>query len=120
MAFLIFTLFLLASLMTPEGVVSTIIGGLVAVGATQWLKKQTGLGGFGATLAAFVVSFVVAMGALVVSAWLSGQRISLDFLGAQAAQIFMLATLAYRLITTASNNQDDDDDTPDLDDANAV
>lgn len=100
----ILAVFFLAAFLSAENLISTIVGGLVAVGATQWIKNASGLGGAGATVLALVVSVIVAVIAFSVSMLVSGE-FSWAALPAGAAQIFTLATLAYRLLvpTTGSD-----------------
>ncbi len=93
-----------ASFFGAESLVSTIVGGLVAAGVTQWFKNGTGLRGTGATVLAFVVSLIVAVAAFLVSMLVSGE-FSWNALPAGAAQIFTLATLAYRLIAVPTTTE---------------
>jgi hypothetical protein len=92
----IFAIIFLASFFAPETLVTTIIGGVIALVGTQWIKNATGLFGVGATVLAFFVSLVVAVAALSISMLLSGE-FSWSAVAANSAQIFTLATLAYRL-----------------------
>lgn len=81
--------------LSAENLVSTIVGGIVALIGTQIFKVGTGVSGAGATVLAFIVSLVVAVIAYALSMFLTG-TFSWDAIPAGAAQIFTLSTLAYR------------------------
>lgn len=95
-----FAVFFMIAFLSAENLVSTIVGGFVALGVTQFFKNTTGLQGAGATVLAFVVSVLVAVIAFAVSLLVSGE-FSWGAIPGGAAQIFTLATLAYRLIIPA-------------------
>lgn len=95
---IILTIFFAVAFFSAESLISTIVGGLAAVGVTQWLKGGTGIQGAGLTVLAFVVSFAVAIVALVVSILISGRGFSWEIIPQSAAQIFALATLTYNLL----------------------
>lgn len=82
---------------SPEFVVTTIIGVLATLGVTQLIKSFTGLYGFGATVLSVVVSFVIGFAAVVIQVLASG-----DFSTANVATygftIFTTATIAYRAL----------------------
>ncbi len=82
---------------SPENFVTMIVGGLVSLGATHWIKKQTGAMGAGAMLIALFVSIAVAVVAVLISLTLTG-GFSWDQLGASAIQIFAVATIAYKTL----------------------
>ena len=81
---------------TPESVASTLIGGLISLGLTQWLKGATGLQGVGALLLAIAISFAVAIIALLVSTAFSGNPLTYALLPSAALQIFAIATIAFK------------------------
>jgi hypothetical protein len=80
---------------SPEQLAVVIVGALASVGVTQWFKGASGLAGVGASLAAFVISFGVALTAFVVSQILAG-GFSPAQIPAAGLQIFALATLVYK------------------------
>lgn len=82
---------------SPENFVTMIVGGLVSLGATHWIKNQTGAMGAGAMIIALVVSVAVAFFAVLISLTLTGS-FSWDQLGASAVQIFAVATIAFKLM----------------------
>lgn len=90
--------FLAAAFFSAENLITTIVGFLVSMGVTQWLKNRTDLYGTAAAVLAFVVSFVVAILAVVVSTFLSGGEISWQTIPQAGLQIFALATMAYKLL----------------------
>lgn len=94
----VFIALIFAAMFSAEGLVTTIVGGLLATGLTQWLKKGTGLQGAGATVLAIIVSFVVGAAAFVVSSVISGNQLGWEMIPAGATQIFALATIAYNLM----------------------
>jgi len=99
MFFFLFTFtFLLLSFFSPENLISTLVGLVVSVGVTQWLKNQTGAYGTGAAVLAFIVAFVVAVVAVVASTLFSGGDISWETVPQAGLQIFALATMAYKLL----------------------
>lgn len=87
----------MVAFLSAENLVSTIVGGFVAVGVTQFFKNSVGLQGAGAAILALVVSVLVAVVAFAISLVLNGE-FSWGAIPAGAAQIFTLATLAYRLL----------------------
>ncbi|MGI9036677.1 MAG: hypothetical protein ACR2GD_11645 [Pyrinomonadaceae bacterium] len=89
--------FLTIGLFSPESLVSTIVGGIVSLGLTHAVKNAVGLQGAGAAILAFVVSLVVAIAAYILSTVMSGGQISWEMIPQGAAQIFTLATLAYKI-----------------------
>ncbi len=89
--------FIFAAFLSAESLVSTIVGGLVSLGITHVFKKSAGLQGAGAAILAFAVSVVVAAAAYVITAMLNGGDVTLQTIPQNAAQIFTLATLAYKL-----------------------
>ena len=89
----IFILF--AAFFSAENLVTTIVGGIAALIGTQIFKVGTGWQGAAATVLAFVVSLIVSVVAVVISMLLSG-TFSWEAIPAASAQIFTLATLAYR------------------------
>lgn len=99
---LISTIVFALSFFSPESLVTTIAGFIVSMGLTQWLKNQTGAVGVGAVLLAFVISFAVAIVSVVASTFLSGNSISWETIPQAALQIFALATVCYRLITSVT------------------
>lgn len=86
------------SLFTPESLVTTIGGFIVATVGTQWLKNATGVAGMGAFVLAVAISFGVAIVALVIATLLSGGGFSWDFLIQSWLQIFALSTMAYKAL----------------------
>lgn len=95
---ILFATVFLVSFFSPENLISTAVGTLVAAGATQYLKNATGLQGVGATILAFAVSFVVAIAAFFASTVLSGGHISYELIPQGSLQIFALATMTYKLL----------------------
>lgn len=95
---IILTVIFAVAFFSAESLVSTIVGGLAAVGLTQWFKKGTGANAAGATAIAFALSLGVAVIALVLSTLLGGKEVSWDIIPQSAMQIFALATLTYNLI----------------------
>jgi len=83
---------------SPENLITTIVGFLVSMGLTQWLKNRTDLYGTAAALLAFVVSFVVAIVAVVAATFFSGGEITWTTIPQAGLQIFALATMAYKLM----------------------
>ena len=94
--------FFLIAFFTPESLISTAVGGLVTLGATHWIKGATGLQGAGAAILAFLVSLIVAVAAFVISTTLDGGSLSWQMIPQGSAQIFTLATLAYKLLMADS------------------
>lgn len=87
-----------AAFFTAENLVVTIVGFIVSIGLTNWIKNWTGLYGTGAAVLAFVLAFVVAVAALVISQIMGGTGFSIEALAASGLQIFALATMAYKLV----------------------
>lgn len=100
---LAFSFVLLLSFFSPESLVTTIVGFLVSIGLTHVFKNVIGLQGAGAAVLAFVISFVVAIGAVVISGLLGGSGFSWDTIASSGTQIFALATIAYKLFMANSN-----------------
>ncbi len=100
MDFLTFFLFAI-SFASPEAIVETLVGFLVSYGLTNYLKNKTGLAGLGATILTVIVCFVVAVVAVTVSTFFSGEPITLEAILNRTPMIFTLATLAYRTAKTA-------------------
>lgn len=98
--FLILTIFAidLGNLISVENIVSLIIGLLTTLGVTQYLKNWTGLFGFGATILALVVSFVIGLISVLIQMAISGD-FSPEKLGVYALSIFTTATLAYQALS---------------------
>lgn len=95
----LFTIVFLAfNFFSAENLVPTIIGSLVSIGVTQFLKSKSGIGGVAATLLAFVISFVVAIVAFVAATYFSGGQLNYEMIPQGALQIFALATLAYKTL----------------------
>lgn len=80
-----------------ENLITIIVGFIVSTGITQWIKKQTGATAFGAMLLAFAIAFGVAITAVVVNGFVTGQ-FSWEYLVGQALQIFALSTIAYKAL----------------------
>jgi hypothetical protein len=97
--FLYIATILLTTIFTPESLVSSIIGAGASYGLTQFLKKKTRLQGAGAALLAFGTALLVATIAYVGSVYLNGGELSLQMIPQNAAQIFTLATLSYKLMS---------------------
>ena len=92
------TTYLLTTVFTPESLVSSIAGAVVSYGMTQVLKKKLRLHSAGAALLAFATSLLVAAVAFVGSVYLNGGQLTWGMIPQNAAQIFTLATLAYKLM----------------------
>lgn len=90
--------------MSVENIVSVIVGLLVTMGLTQLIKSWSGLYGFGATILAVVVSFVVGLISVLIQMFLSGE-FSTEKLGVYALSIFTTATIAYRLIQQVNTDE---------------
>jgi hypothetical protein len=97
--------FLAFSLFTPESIIPVIVGGAASLGLTQFLKNQTGAMGVLAMLLAVLVSFVVAIVAFVITSLMSGTPFSWEMIPAAAAQIFALATIAFKLLAADTTTQ---------------
>lgn len=98
MSLVFITIFLLISAISAESLVTTIVGGLISLGVTQWIKNDGALQGPAVTLMAFFVAVVVGFIAFVVSAALSSEaNPSWSLIAQNSAQIFALSTLAYNL-----------------------
>lgn len=94
----IFAFFLSLSFFSAENFVTMIVGTVVTLGLTQWIKNQTGAMSFAAMVVALAVSIGVAIGAVVLSMFLSGDGFSWDKAAASALQVFALATIAYKAL----------------------
>ncbi len=81
--------------MDVEYIITTIIGLLVTMGVTEFIKKSNGLYGFSATLLSVGVSFVVALVAVAIEMFGSGE-FSAENLAQYGLSIFTIATIAYR------------------------
>lgn len=103
--FLLFTTFALGlgNLISAENIVSLVVGLLTTLGVTQFLKNWTGLAGFGATLLALGISFVIGLIAVLIQMALSGD-FSSEKLGVYALSIFTTSTLAYQAIVKNKAN----------------
>ncbi len=88
---------LTVSLFSPTILLITLLGAAAAYGGTNVLKKRIGLQGGGAAILAFLASAVAAAGAYGASMYFTGEYISWEMIPHSAAQIFTLATLAYKL-----------------------
>lgn len=97
-----FAVLFLLSFFSPENLVTTGIGWAVTLGLTHFVKTATGLQGVGALILAIVVSFVVAIAAVVISGLLGGSGFSWDSIATSGSQIFALATIAYKLLMADS------------------
>ena len=84
------------SFFSPESLVTMIGGGIATLGLTAWIKNQTGAMGFGAMIIAVLISIVIAVVAVVLSMILSGEGFSWDKAATSAAQVFAIATIAYK------------------------
>ncbi len=100
---LLFSVIFLIAFLSAESLVSTIVGGVVALLGTQYFKAAVGVQGAGATVLAFVISFVVAIIAFAISTALSGGEIGWGLIPQGSLQIFALATLAYNLILKSNS-----------------
>lgn len=100
--FVIFA-FGLGNLISAENIVSLVVGLLTTLGVTQFLKNWTGLAGFGATLLALGISFVIGLIAVLIQMALSGD-FSPEKLGVYALSIFTTSTLAYQAIVKNKAN----------------
>lgn len=100
--FVIFA-FGLGNLISAENIVSLVVGLLTTLGVTQFLKNWTGLAGFGATLLALGISFVIGFIAVLIQMALSGD-FSPEKLGVYALSIFTTSTLAYQAIVKNKAN----------------
>lgn len=98
-----FFLFQTDSFFAPENVVSVLVGTVATLGLTQWMKNAAGWHGTLATLLAFVLSFVIAIAAVLISMYLSGATISWDTIPTIALQVFGLATAAFKLMLADKN-----------------
>lgn len=87
-----------------ENIVSVIVGLLVTMGVTQFIKNQIGVGSFGATILAAVISFAVGLVTVLVQMVFAGEFSAGQFL-ANATSIFTAATIAYRALQTASDGE---------------
>ncbi len=97
--FVFHTAILALALLTPENAVVTIAGAIVAYFGTNWIKSATGIYRVGALLLAVAVSFVTAVVAIIASSYLGGSEISLQNIGHAMPQIFLLATVAYKIVS---------------------
>lgn len=86
-----------------EYIVSFIVGLLVTMGATQFIKTRIGVGSFGSTIIAAVLSFVIGLITVLVQMFISGDFSAGQFL-ANATSIFTASTIAYRAIQTVLDN----------------
>lgn len=93
---------LLASIFNYEQIISVIVGTLVTYGFTNWFKNQTGLQGAGATIVAFLVSFIVAIAAFIIATLSSGSALTWEMIPQSGFTIFSLATVTYKLIMADS------------------
>ena len=89
---------------TPETVVTTIIGGLVSYGFTNLFKGWTGAMRLLAVALTYTVCFVVAIGATIGIAYYNGQDVTVNAIVSQSFGIFTLATFAYRLIPQSNES----------------
>ena len=86
-----------AAFFSAENLVTVIVGGLVSMGLTQWLKDKTDAYGPLALIVAVVVSLLVALVAIIGSSILGGTSIEWNALPQYGAQLFALATVVYKL-----------------------
>ena len=83
-----------------DNIISVIIGFLVTMGVTQFIKNYTGLYGFGATILALAVSFLIGMVTVVAQLVMSG-NFTVEQVAVNAASIFTASTIAYRALQAA-------------------
>ncbi len=91
---------LVFGLLSAESIVPMIVGFLSTVGLTQWLKGRTGAVGIGAMAMAIAVSFLIGAVALIVASLLGNAPVEWSTLPEAALQLFALATIAYKLLTS--------------------
>lgn len=94
----IFVFLLTLNFFSAENLAIMVVGTIASLGFTQWIKNQTGAMGLGAMVLALLVSIIVAIAAVVVSMFLSGDGFSWDRAAASALQVFALATIAYKTL----------------------
>jgi hypothetical protein len=88
---------LAAAFFSAENLVSIIIGGIVSIGLSQWLKNATNAYGPVMLVVSVIISIIVAVVAMAVSSYLGGTSISWGDLGQLGPQVFALATIGYKL-----------------------
>jgi hypothetical protein len=93
----------LGSFASAENIVSVVVGLLATLGVTEFIKRWQGLYGFGATLLAVGVSFIIGLAAVLIQMAVTGD-FSPEKLGAYALTIFTTATLAYRAVKPGPAN----------------
>jgi hypothetical protein len=95
-AFILLTLFA-AAFLSAESLVSVIIGGIVSIGLSQWLKNATQAYGPAMLVVSIMISIVVAVVATLVSAMFTGSEVHWSDLSQTGPQIFALAQVGYKL-----------------------
>lgn len=99
-ATLLLTAFLFFALpfFSAENLVTVIGGAIVSVGFVQWFKNKSGVYGPVALIAAVITSLVIALVAVVVSAYMNGTELDWSRLPQIGTQLFALATVGYKLL----------------------
>lgn len=101
-ALIFFAIFLAASFLSAEGIITMIIGGLVSMGISQWVKKATQAYGPAMLIISVIISVLVAVIGIVAASFLTGSELHWQDLSQLGPQVFALATIAYKLFLADS------------------
>lgn len=96
-AFIITTIILAAAFFSAENIVTVLVGAIVTCGLSQWVKNNTGAYGPAMVILAVIISIGVALVATIGSAFVNGATVNWNDLPQYGAQLFALATVAYKL-----------------------